>query len=127
MTTTTRKITKILTGTALAALAAPAVIAATIASAPAAQATAFQDSRYVACVATDGLYSNLGPSQAAAGGRQIAIDISAGLRSVTGEQEWVYRNTPSAIARSDANVMVNCATEVYLGFGPDGSWIAYST
>jgi hypothetical protein len=122
--TTTRKITKILAGTALAALAVPAAIAASITSAPAAQATTFQDSRYVAC--TDGRYSNIGPSQAAAGGRQIAIDISAGLRSVAGEQEWVYRNTPSAITRSDATVMVNCATEVYLGFGPDGSWIAYS-
>jgi hypothetical protein len=124
--TPTRKITKILTGSALAALAAPAVIAATIASAPAAQATAFQDSRYVACVAAHGVSSNLGPIQAAADGRQFATDISAGLRSVAGEQEWVYRNTPSAIARSDANVMVNCATQVYLGFGPDGVWIAYS-
>lgn len=120
--TTTRKITKILTGTALAALAAPAVVAATIASAPAAQASPFQDSRYVSCVAQDGVYSTLGPSEEAADGQQYASDISTGRRSVAGEQEWVLNH--NSVDRGGANTLVNCATEVYLSFGPDRSWIA---
>jgi hypothetical protein len=104
------------TAVAAALLAVPA---AALALAPAtAHATAQQDSQYIACVAQDGLYNNSGPAAAAAGGRMFAADIAIGVRTVAGEQRWVFLNTPMEITQSDANVLVNCATEVYLGFGP---------
>lgn len=80
--------------------------------------TPSQDAQYVACVASEGIYNNQGPSTAAALGRSIANDIALGLRTPLEEQYWVYYNTPASITQYDANVIVNCATSIYLGYGP---------
>ena len=76
------------------------------------------DAQYVACVAQDGLFSHGGPSMQAAYGRQIANHISWGWRDPVQERDWVYNDTPAVIGVTDANWLVNCATQVYLGFGP---------
>lgn len=83
-----------------------------------ANATPYQDSQYVSCVAQDGLFNYSGPSAQAAEGRAIAYDISSGLRTEIQERNWVYHNTPANIGLTDANYLVNCATQVYLGYGP---------
>ena len=76
------------------------------------------DSLYVTCVAVDGLYNHYGPTALATYGRQIANDIQLGVRDPYQEREYVYYDTPLTISRDDANYLVNCATSVYLGFGP---------
>ena len=69
-------------------------------------------------MAQDGLYNSNGPSFQASFGRQIANDISLGIRNELQERDWVYYNTPAGIGVTDANYLVNCATQVYLGYGP---------
>jgi hypothetical protein len=96
-----------------------AVAIGSLTGAGAANATPYQDSQYVACVAVDQLYSTHGPSAVAARGREIANHISSGWRDPLHERDWVYYNTDSEIGVTDANFMVNCATQIYLGFGPD--------
>jgi hypothetical protein len=108
---TTKKL--LLSAAALAGFAALPLYAA-----PAAQATPSQDASYVSCVARDQISSNLGPSDMAAAGRSMANDIATGVRSAAGEQAYVYNHTGSSITQADANVLVNCATEVWLGYGP---------
>jgi len=76
------------------------------------------DSTYVTCVAQDSLYNNYGPSALAAVGRQIANEIELGVRNPLQERDYIYRVTPYSIGVNDANWMVNCATSVYLGYGP---------
>ena len=55
-------------------------------------------------------------------GRGIANDIAWGIRSEPQEYRYVYTSTGQYISQRDANVMVNCATEVYSGWGPDSRW-----
>jgi hypothetical protein len=107
----------LLSAAVLAGFAALALYAA-----PAAQATPQQDGQYVACVTNDGLYSNRGPSAHAATGREIATDITSGLRTALQERNYVYETTPANIGLTDANWLVNCATEVYLGYGAPVGW-----
>lgn len=101
-------------------LAAAALAAAALGTAAQAGATPLQDAQYVSCIADDGLASNSGPSSAAFVGRAIVTDIAAGLRSPAEEAAYVYANSNASITVTDANVMVNCATEVWLGYGPEG-------
>ncbi len=95
-----------------------ALIAAPLAAAGTASASPQQDSQYVGCVAEGGIYNNLGPSSVATVGRDIAYHISSGIRDPLEEREYVYFNTPNSVSRTGANYMVNCATDIYLGFGP---------
>ena len=108
-----------------------AVALGSLVGAGTASADSYQDSQYVACVAVDGLFSYSGPSAQAAFGRQIAGHIASGLRDPLQEREWVYWNTPGDIDRVSSNYLVNCATDIYLGFGPahgtaDGEYVDYS-
>ena len=95
-----------------------AVIGGSLAGAGTANAESYQDSQFVSCVAKDDIYSSNGPSSLVARGREIAGHISSGLRDPLQERDWVYRNTGSDIGLTDANWLVNCSTQVYLGFGP---------
>lgn len=88
-----------------------------VAGAPDAAATPAQDAAYVACVAQGGLYNELGPDAQAAIGRMIATDIANGVPPLV-ERDWVYYHTPVEIGVTQANWLVNCATMVWLGFGP---------
>ncbi len=98
--------------------AAGLVIGAGVAKAE--PAAFLQDAHYVACVAQGGLHNTVGPAMAAAFGRALAREILSGI-SVGDEQQWVYLHTPAAVSRLDANVLVNCATRTYLGYGPDNT------
>ena len=80
-----------------------------------------QDSQYVSCVSAEGLYSSLGPSMLAARGRMIANHISSGIRTLLQERNWVYYNTNVSVDWIDANVLVNCATHSWLGYGSEGT------
>jgi hypothetical protein len=77
------------------------------------------DAKYVACVAPYA-YDTDGPNDAAAVGRNIAIEISSGVRTVAEEQEHVYDATPPSISQLDARAMVNCATVAYLHYNVTG-------
>jgi hypothetical protein len=91
-----------------------------LSSPPAAQASPWEDQSYVACVG-DNAFSYSGPSAMAAAGHSFATDISYGLRTPYQEQQWVYANTSESVTQYESNVMVNCATHVWLGYsGPDG-------
>ena len=89
-------------------------------AAPAAQATPSQDAQDVGCVSTGGGYNNNGPSAEASVGRTIANDIASGIRDPLQERNYIYNTTNSSVGITDANVLVNCATEVWLGYGPAG-------
>ncbi len=103
---------------AVAGLGAAITVGALM-GAGAANATPRQDSEFIACTSAQGLYNNTGTEAGAGYGRTIAYHISSGLRNPLQERNHVYHETPSSITLSDANVLVNCATTVYLGFGPN--------
>jgi hypothetical protein len=108
----------LLGGAGLSAIASlvPAT-ALLVATAPSAQASASQDAAYVSCV-TPYVYNTYGPSVEATLGRSYATDISLGIRTPYQEQRYVYANTNDSVTQADANALVNCATEVWLGYGP---------
>ena len=104
------------------ALLAGVTLAIGVTLAPSAHAdypwTAQQDGDYVALLAAGHIYNNLGPSATAAIGEAIANDISSCRRDPLQERNALYALLPSSFSPSDANLMVNAATEAYLGFGP---------
>jgi hypothetical protein len=111
--------TKIRTGAAiLLGAAALSAIASLVAPTPSAQATTSQDTQYCAILSQNDLHNSGGCDAESAVGRQIASDISLGLRSPLQERNWVYNNTNDSVGALDANVMVNTATHVWLGYGP---------
>jgi hypothetical protein len=98
-----------------------ALVAGALGTAGAASATPV-DAQYDGCVkAGTDLYTTSGVSFAVYG-RQIAGHISSGLRDPLQERNWVWHNTNESVDWIDANVLVNCATDVYLGFGPGDSY-----
>ena len=80
-----------------------------------------QDADYVSCVAAVTASTPPRPERT---GRPRAPDRqrhpSSGLRDPLQERDWVYYNTPRTISRIDANYLVNCATQIWLGFGSEG-------
>ena len=52
----------------------------------------------------------------------LSFAFAWGIRSEPQEYRYVYTSTGQYISQRDANVMVNCATEVYSGWGPDSRW-----
>jgi hypothetical protein len=78
--------------------------------------------QYAHCVhASSSLYSSDGDEALGEHGRQIAGHISSGFRNALQERNWVYNNTDASVGVIDANVLVNCATQVYLGFDSNGN------
>ena len=96
-----------------------AAIAGSLLGAGTASATT-PESYFLSCIAQEDLYSTNGQAAMAQHGRNIANHISSGLRSPLEERNWVYQNTNASIDFIDANVLVNCATEAWLGFGSEG-------
>jgi hypothetical protein len=110
--------TKIRTGAAvLLGAAGLSAIASLVVPAPSAQATPSQNAEYCAILSQNGLYNSGGCVAESAIGRQIASDISLGLRTPLQERDYVYSITNDSVSVLDANVMVNTATSVWLGFG----------
>ena len=105
--------------TLAAAVLGAAAIAAPLATAGTASATT-PESYFLGCIAQEDLYSTNGQAAMVQHGRNIANHISSGLRSPLEERNWVYSNTNASIDFIDANVLVNCATEAWLGFGSEG-------
>ena len=114
----------------VAGLGAAVAVSSLLGAGPA-SADSYQDSQYVACVAVDGLFSYSGPSAQAAFGRQIAGHIASGLRDPLQEREGSTGTRPARSTWASSNYLVNCATDIYLGFGPahgtaDGEYVDYS-
>jgi hypothetical protein len=114
--------------TAIPILIMPLAALAPLASAPEAHAiitsvtcsyTTLQDSAYVSDVyAQGGLYNTSGPAGEAQTGRSIACDIEGGTRTALQERNYVFHINRGDISLSGATILVNTATEDYLGFGP---------
>jgi hypothetical protein len=116
---TSRRVKELLLPTTIltATLVAAGASVAALLGAGTANATSSQDSSWAACVGEQGIY-NTTPGE----GRSFSNDLAWGIRSGPQEDRYVYLITGNSISQSDANVMVNCATEVYSGYGPDSSW-----
>ena len=111
--------TKIRTGAAvLLGAAGLSAIASLVGPATNAQADSSQNAQYCAVLSQNGISNSGGCAAESAVGRQIASDISLGLRTPLQERNWVYNNTNDSVGALDANVMVNTATHVWLGYGP---------
>jgi hypothetical protein len=79
-----------------------------------------QDSAYLGCLYDGWGFPSNNPAASVRWGHEIASDIGSGLRSPVQERDFVfYASDIPTLAR--ANVMVNCATTVFLGFGPPGN------
>jgi hypothetical protein len=105
--------------TAIPILLMPLAGALLVAPAPSAHAaTAQQDTEYCLILSENHIYNTDGCAAEAAVGREIASDISLPIRTPLQERDYVFANTNNTVSVLDANVMVNAATEVYLGFGP---------
>jgi hypothetical protein len=109
---------------ALLLLALPvAATCASAASTPSAHTAPFslQENKYVACVEVGwdplGIQVN-DQDLLVLKGHQIVTGINNGR---TPAQQAALINSWTHNPEG-ANVVVNCATEVYLGFGPDSSW-----
>jgi hypothetical protein len=113
---------KLLTAAVTAAGLATAALAGGTGTA---NATGYQDSQYVNCVGYWGIYSYAGPADMAFVGQSIANDIWYGRRDPLQERNWVYYNTPASINIIDSNVLVNCATQTWLGYGSEGPHNSY--
>ena len=98
-----------------AALTVASVAATGVASA---YSGADKDALFIACTSDGGMFNPNGPAVGATFGRQIASDISSGLRDPLQERDYVYHITTGGVGITEANVLVNCATGVYLGYGP---------
>jgi hypothetical protein len=110
-----------------ALLAAPAaIIALTLApTASAAQFscgnyTTYQDTTYMADMASHGIDNGDGAVGLTTIGRGVSNDVCGGMRSPLGEQQYVYAaalraHTPPWITRPQANQIVNFALLDYLG------------
>jgi len=99
------------------ALAFCAVFTTTPAEANAIPMTHAQDLQYVSCVSSgwEGTGTHLVDAQSLiAQGHRIAIAVDNGVDPIT-ERNIIYRTT-DITSYTAANVMVNCATQVYLGF-----------
>ena len=100
-------------------VAACAVGGAALAAAPTASATTWQDAQFVSCTAAEGVYNTFGTGHAAEQAHAIATDIVSGIRDPLQERDWLYQtNGMPNFSLTDANVVINCVTDVYLGFGP---------
>jgi hypothetical protein len=71
---------------------------------------------YLTCLAQGWGFSSDNPMGSISWGHRIAAAVSSGV-SPLDERDYVYYNSdiPSLVR---ANVMVNCATGIYLGYGP---------
>lgn len=93
-----------------------ALFAASVATTGVASA-ASPDGRFLTCLAVGWGQSSDDVSGSLWWGHRIANDISSDLRSPIQERDYVYY-TSDVRTMVQANVMVNCATSTYLGFGP---------
>jgi hypothetical protein len=80
--------------------------------------SADKDATFIACTSDNGIYNPHGIATGAAYGRQIANDIELGPRNPLQERDYVYHTTTGEVGVTQANVLVNCATSAYLGYGP---------
>jgi len=91
-------------------------IGISLVTAPQAAAYTDEDVTYLGCLASGWGHPSDNPESSVRWGHQIANAIQAGDTPI-GDRNYLLAHSDIAGVR-EANVMVNCATSVYLGFGP---------